>query len=136
MIRRLALVVVALVAVGLALGRGAALSLVAVAAIFVWKRQRNRGPRLFPQWMRQAILARDGGRCQYCGVEIHYLANCPERGCDDCYQTDHEEAWADGGDTTIRNGRAACRWCNLTKGALSVDEFADAVRRRAEGLKR
>lgn len=134
MIQRSALIVVTLAAVWLALGRGASLTLVPVAIIFLWK--RSRGPRMFPQWMRQALLARDGGKCRYCGVKVHYLADCPDHGCDDCYQSDHRTAWADGGKTTIRNGLTACRWCNQTKSALSVDEFEDKVRARVEGLRR
>ena len=135
MIQRSALSAVALAAVWLALGRGAALTLVPVAVIFLWKRQRNRGPRLFPQWMRQAILARDGARCRWCGVKVHARSACPLGTCPDDFEADHVMAWADGGNTTLANSAVSCSWCNGQKSALSVDEFAEAVRRRAESLR-
>lgn len=75
----------------------------------------GRGPRLFPQWMRERLLARDGGRCVYCGVPVHYAAGCPFAGCDDCFEADHVQAWANGGRTTLANGVVACRACNRAK---------------------
>lgn len=83
------------------------------------------GPRLFPLELRRRIFARDGGRCQYCRVALHYESDCRRGGCDDCYEADHVEPWSDGGDTTLGNAAAACRACNQAKGARDVDDFLE-----------
>lgn len=75
----------------------------------------ERGPRLFPEDMRRAIYARDGGRCASCGVAVHWERDCPYGECERCYQADHVKAWANGGRTTLRNGACLCRACNQAK---------------------
>lgn len=142
MIRRLALVVVALVSVWLTLGRGAALSLVAVAVIFVWtaKRRTPRFPlflrrmgteRAFSVEQRRQIYDRDGGLCQYCLVldrvarMTHFGVECPagEDGDDACFEADHVVPWSKGGLTTLDNAVTACRRHNRMKSDRSVEDF-------------
>jgi len=108
---------------------------VVVVVPYMWHRLRRRikpgalrrGPRLFTAEMRKEILRRDGARCAYCPATVHFQADCPQGalGCWDDYQCDHYTAWADGGDTVKANGVTACRWCNVHKGAMSIDEFRD-----------
>lgn len=106
----------------------AAVTLLVPFAVFAWS-HRRRGPRLFPQYMRQYIIQRDGGHCYVCGVETHTKSDCPAGGdCPDCRQFDHVRAWADGGSTTVKNGKVSCSWCNSRKGAGTLEELRDQVR--------
>lgn len=92
----------------------------------------DRGPRLYPQWMRQAIIQRDGAHCYVCGVLTHPESECQRGGCPDCRQFDHVKAWFRGGSTTVKNGKVACAWCNRRKGAGTLDELRDEVRAEYE----
>jgi 5-methylcytosine-specific restriction endonuclease McrA len=85
----------------------------------------QEGPRTAPTWLRRKLLARDRGRCRYCGVDVHYEVDCPNApiGCGCDYHADHVQAWANEGSTVEANMVASCRWCNVHKGAMPVEEF-------------
>ena len=63
---------------------------------------------------REYVFKRDGGKCHWCGVELH-------RGEDDFgknplrFTIDHKKPYSKGGKTTIRNCVASCRRCNITR---------------------
>lgn len=54
--------------------------------------------RLFPGWMRRALLARDGNRCAFPGCQI------PGAWC----EAHHIVAWYRGGETSVENGVLLC----------------------------
>lgn len=85
----------------------------------------QEGPRTAPTWLRRKLLARDRGRCRYCGVDVHYEVDCPNApvGCPNDYHADHVQAWANEGSTVEANMVASCLWCNVRKGAMPVEEF-------------
>lgn len=57
-----------------------------------------------PQWMRDAVLIRDGYACLHCGAR-------------DDLQMDHTFPWSRGGETTVENLQTLCGPCNRFKGA-------------------
>ena len=63
--------------------------------------------RHFPQEVKVAISARDGGRCRYCGS-----TEDPEY--------DHIVPWIVGGDNTVDNGQILCGYHNREKKAKTV----------------
>lgn len=64
---------------------------------------------------RQGVLARDGGRCQYCGNAAETL--------------DHVVPRSKGGRHVWENLVAACRRCNHTKADRTLDELGWTLRR-------
>lgn len=58
--------------------------------------------RLFTDEERLAIWILGGKKCASCGIEI---------GLDDMH-ADHQDQWAHGGQTTLKNGRCLCKSCN------------------------
>lgn len=63
---------------------------------------------------RQGVLARDGGRCQYCGNAAETL--------------DHVVPRSRGGRHVWENLVAACRRCNHTKADRTLDELGWTLR--------
>lgn len=63
---------------------------------------------------RQGVLARDGGRCQYCGSSAETL--------------DHVIPRSRGGRHVWENLVAACRRCNHTKADRTLDELGWTLR--------
>jgi hypothetical protein len=57
-----------------------------------------------PEWMRTAVLKRDGGKCLHCGTDQEL-------------QMDHVFPWSRGGATTFANLQTLCGPCNRLKGA-------------------
>jgi hypothetical protein len=71
----------------------------------LWRIRRRGYTRVrTPGWMRDAVLARDGGACLNCGSW-------------DELQMDHIHPWSQGGRTTLDNLQTLCGPCNRTKGA-------------------
>ena len=60
---------------------------------------------------KHRIFARDGWRCQYCGIPIN----------EDSASVDHIKPKIDGGNNSDENLRACCKVCNSTKNGRSVD---------------
>lgn len=63
-----------------------------------------------PRSLRDAVFARDDGRCRYCGSQGPF-------------HIDHVIPWASGGPTEIDNLVLACVPCNLSKGARTPGEW-------------
>ncbi len=75
---------------------------------------RRRTPRRsISLKIRRAIFARDGGKCNYCGRAITWAL----------YHCDHFEPQILGGSDEPENLRAACKPCNLSKGAKPPEEW-------------
>ena len=88
----------------------------------VYGKGYQRGP-LWRANLRGAVLARDGGRCVYCGAG-------------EDLEIDHVVAKKHGGSDRIRNRVAACRTCNRAKDEAPLGEWLaretrPAVRKRA-----
>jgi len=64
---------------------------------------------------RRSVFARDGHRCQYCGVQAENI--------------DHVIPRSRGGTHTWENVVAACRRCNAAKGDHFLDEAGFVLRR-------
>lgn len=62
-------------------------------------------PRYFSAIQRIELFSRSGGYCQSCGVAIT-LSD---------FHADHITPWSKGGKTTLANGQALCRACNIKK---------------------
>lgn len=61
--------------------------------------------------IRLLVFERDGYTCQYCGKKT------------DSPQCDHVVPLSSGGKSTMENLVTACRECNLSKGAKTVEEW-------------
>lgn len=62
-------------------------------------------PRYFSAIQRIELFSRSGGHCQSCGAVIT-LSD---------FHADHITPWSKGGKTTLANGQALCRACNIKK---------------------
>lgn len=62
--------------------------------------------RIFSDEQRYAILLRDDGKCQKCGVIVK-----------DDFEIDHIKAYANGGTTSLDNAQLLCKACNRQKSA-------------------
>lgn len=84
-------------------------------------REQSMGQRVTVDWFRTraAVLDRDGWKCRHCGHPVH--PRCNPRGCDRCAHVDHLIPLAFGGDNRPSNLVAACRRCNLGRGATGRD---------------
>lgn len=84
------------------------------------RKARQRGARVEPVDPIK-VLARDGWRCQLCGVRTpkrlrgSFEARAPE--------LDHIVPIAAGGEHSYRNTQCACRQCNLTKAAKPMGQL-------------
>jgi superfamily II DNA or RNA helicase len=65
----------------------------------------NDPQRWFSSWQRQRIWITAGGRCELCGVPLHYWT----------FHCDHIWPHSKGGQTVLRNAQALCPDCNYTK---------------------
>jgi len=72
--------------------------------IVLWSIERTDYRKKIPQWIRDAVFARDGHQCLDCG-SVHDLT------------LDHIFPWSRGGRDTVANLRVLCRPCNSSKGA-------------------
>ena len=66
-------------------------------------RDRQRG---FSQEERAAIFFLAGRRCAKCKKEFRDIEEM---------EADHQQRWAEGGRTTLKNGRALCETCNQVR---------------------
>ena len=64
-------------------------------------------PRSFSAIQRIELFSRSNGYCQSCGAPITLTD----------FHADHVIPWSKGGKTTLANGQALCRPCNLNKSA-------------------
>lgn len=64
-------------------------------------------PRSFTAMQRIELFSRSNGECQKCGAPITLTD----------FHADHVIPWSKGGKTTLANGQALCRPCNLNKSA-------------------
>lgn len=62
--------------------------------------------------LRMAVIERDGSACVYCGCETDYP------------HLDHRIPASRGGENSLENLCVACEPCNLSKGALTPEEWA------------
>lgn len=69
--------------------------------------------KLTPE-LRDAVLERDGNRCQACGVSEPLVI-------------DHVVPVAKGGKTAYENLQALCPWCNGSKGTRSWENFLESL---------
>ena len=77
--------------------------------------------RHFNRRERRAIYRCADGRCERCGVDLHYKN----------FHADHRVPFSRGGETSIENGQALCADCNLKKGnKMSIQEMMSAVKLR------
>ena len=68
-------------------------------------RKKRDSRRAFSPTQKKAIWAQQGGKCAICHKPL-----------DPRYtEYDHGKAWADGGKTTVKNGRALCANCHKLK---------------------
>lgn len=71
--------------------------------------------RSIPRALRRLVFGRDGHRCVYCGT------------VDGPFQIDHKFPWSRGGRHELDNLCVACLECNAAKGALTEQEFREAI---------
>jgi 5-methylcytosine-specific restriction endonuclease McrA len=83
---------------------------------------KHSTPRRPSRSLRDAIFARDGYRCAYCGAA-------------DELTTDHVLAWSRRGETLPGNLVCCCLTCNETKAGWPVDLFAELCERDGKGRK-
>ena len=62
-------------------------------------------PRSFTAMQRIELFSQSGGHCKSCNAPITLTD----------FHADHVIPWSKGGKTTLANGQALCRTCNLTK---------------------
>jgi 5-methylcytosine-specific restriction endonuclease McrA len=72
--------------------------------------------RRFGTEMRELIFKNSNGRCQLCGIPIS----------PDNFHADHLRPHAQGGPTSVSNGRALCTKCNFEKGSTWKELFTDS----------
>ena len=69
--------------------------------------------RKIPKTLRQAVIARDGDICTYCGIKIHPSA----------IHLDHRLPVSKGGGHTLDNLCVTCQPCNNAKGNRVIMEL-------------
>lgn len=74
-----------------------------------------RGSELLKK--RIQVLKHGGCRCAYCGVELK-----PNN-----FTIDHKYPKSKGGDSSIKNLKPSCRFCNHIKGPLNIKEFKNLL---------
>jgi len=77
--------------------------------------------RLFGQKASVKIFDNSSGKCFLCFKKISWAAF--EKGDRGAWHVDHLKPWANGGMTTIKNGRVACRSCNSKKSDMTHVKF-------------
>jgi 5-methylcytosine-specific restriction endonuclease McrA len=79
--------------------------------------KREARARLF-----EAVWARDGGACSYCGVPVRRLAK-GLHGAPDLATLDHVQPRSQGGRLSLDNLVLACRACNNARGTQDAERF-------------
>lgn len=79
-----------------------------------------------------ALAAKHGGRCWYCGCELTRPTGDSRIGT--AATREHLLPRARGGSNKAENIVAACRHCNITKQAKTVDEYRAALSRGRGGV--
>lgn len=69
------------------------------------------------QNLREAVFARDGLRCVYCGTDVSARPQC-----------DHKHPLVLGGQTVFDNLVTACKSCNSAKSGLSYEDWVAICR--------
>ncbi len=86
------------------------------------KAARESQQRPTGQWIRTdarlAIYLRDGFKCVYCGADLHGASKLD-------VTLDHVHPFSKGGENTPDNLVTACRSCNCSRGARSLNDYAD-----------
>lgn len=72
----------------------------------------------FSQKTREAVYAKCGGHCAYCGCEVTVKE----------MQIDHLEPFFNGGKDDIDNLLPACRQCNFYKNTFSLEVYREYVK--------
>lgn len=75
---------------------------------------------------RNEIFDRDKGKCFHCGKTLCFSNRT--HGTRGAWHVEHLKPFSQDGEDSIRNLRAACIDCNLSKGSKSVKEFDDEDR--------
>lgn len=66
--------------------------------------------------VRQDAYHKFGGHCAYCGIQLGKS-----------FHVDHVIPFAKGGPDDIMNFFPACRYCNILKNALTLDQFRKCI---------
>ena len=88
-----------------------------------------RGRRLTKNDHYFAIMAKSGGRCWYCGTNVH-----PHKEGQPKASVDHLVATRDGGTNHDENLVPACVPCNSSKCARGLDDLRHNAAQRALGM--
>ena len=72
----------------------------------------------FNRKIREAVYAKCGGHCAYCGCEISIKE----------MQIDHLKAFYNGGNNEIDNLLPSCRQCNFYKSTFSLEVYREYVK--------
>lgn len=80
--------------------------------------RRRRSRNYIADGVRDAVLERDGGRCQLCGVKLYTKdrRGATYEECCRAFEIDHKVPLNNGGTSDMANLQAACRRCNRSKG--------------------
>ena len=81
----------------------------------------NPSRRSFGPKVSGIIFDNASSRCFYCGKQVSWAAY--SKGDRGAWHVDHLKPYANGGMTTIKNGRVACVACNTKKSDMSVNQF-------------
>jgi hypothetical protein len=82
---------------------------------FLWAKQMGKKPKEY-----QEIFNKTGGKCYFCGVELNRLR----------FDIDHDIPKSKGGSDDIDNLNPSCKPCNLSKGAISIEEYRKQLKVR------
>jgi len=79
----------------------------------------------------EAVFARDGGRCAYCGIEVRRRRRGLHR-APDLATLDHLRPRSMGGALDLGNLVLACQACNGARGVIDPETFRARMRAQAE----
>lgn len=78
--------------------------------------QTERAP--WPLETVKAVFDMAGGHCTYCGTVLVMGVRSPAQ-----FHIDHKTPISRGGTNALENLTPSCRTCNISKGALTLEEF-------------